>query len=82
MVVSPRRLSRFSRERLERAPRGETKIKGGRKKKEEEEERMEEREERRKKRGKKKEGGTARGRAFQHVPRTRTSLKHEAPDIL
>lgn len=40
------------------------------------EERMEEREERRK-RGK-KEGG----RAFQHVPRTRTSLKHEAPDIL
>ena len=43
---------------------------------------MEEREERRKKRGKKKEGGTARGRAFQHVPRTRTSLKHEAPDIL
>lgn len=32
MVVSPRRLSRFSRERLERAPRGETKIKEGRKK--------------------------------------------------
>lgn len=31
---------------------------------------------------KKKEGGAARGRAFQHVPRTRTSLKHEAPDIL
>lgn len=72
MVVSPRRLSR---ERLERAPRGETKIKGGgggggKKKRKR---RGGWKKERRGEKGKKR--GAARGRAFQHVDENADEFK-------